>query len=239
LKFSNFFKKDFIFLLLYVLKDLKKRGLLNLLLFLYNYIFLLISINSKVNKLRVLYPSAPGEINETKYSNTEFWVFESLYRAFKLNLNTTSSLKILDIGSGAGYFIHICNFLGHSASGIDIPSNKLYNNFNKELFNHRFLFKIKSFKSLQLKGRYDLITAFMVCFNNHKKSNQWGTKEWNFFLNDLKVNHLKAHGIIYIEFNSESISELIPQDLKNNFLKRGAIVDACKVKILSDKYFFK
>jgi SAM-dependent methyltransferase len=44
---------------------------------------------------------------------------------------------------------------------------------------------IQAFEPLPVKGQFDLITSFLVCFNRHNKPDEWGRPEWDFFVSDL------------------------------------------------------
>ena len=47
----------------------------------------------------------------------------------------------------------------------------------------RVVQQIEAFRPLPSFGqKFDVITAFMICFNNHKMPGLWGVPEWEFFL---------------------------------------------------------
>jgi len=48
---------------------------------------------------------------------------------------------------------------------------------------------IMPFKPLSLPSRkkYDLISAFMICFDGHGTDEMWGTDKWNFLFKILKT----------------------------------------------------
>src|SRR4030095_14913690 len=55
-----------------------------------------------------------------KYLELEKWMQINLRRVQDLGLDYGLRKRILDIGSGTGYFLHICRFLGHDVVGLDI-----------------------------------------------------------------------------------------------------------------------
>lgn len=114
-------------------------------------------------------------------------------------------MKILDIGCGPGYFIYIANYFGNYAKGLDLPSNEIYNLLVKELSLHRDIKEIKKSESLNLEENksFDLITAFMVCFDGHGTNQSWKKIDWMFFIDDIQKNYLKANGRIVLGLNPD------------------------------------
>jgi cyclopropane fatty-acyl-phospholipid synthase-like methyltransferase len=85
--------------------------------------------------------------------------------------------------------------------------------------------QIVKYEKLQLpEKKFDLITAFQICFNLHNSSERWGKEEWQFFLSDLKT-YLKPDGQIYLQFNRRDDDQSFCSDnLKEYFLNQGAEV---------------
>ena len=93
----------------------------------------------------------------------------------------------------------------------------------------RVVQRIDAFRPLPNFGqKFDLITAFMICFNNHKMPGLWGVPEWEFFLDDL-AKHLKPRGRVWLELNQEYDETFYTPELKEFFQKRGAKIDEQKV----------
>jgi hypothetical protein len=168
--------------------------------------FLLINrqVKKRISSLTHYRLKNPGELYE-KYLNTNLWVCETLIRVHKLKLHKSpKKLRVLDLGTGCGYFPYICSFYGHSAESLDLGENELYNRVILALDVVRYDQKIVAFSKLELDKKYDLITAFMICFNGHKSINLWDIKEWDYFLDSLRLNNLKSGGKVYLSFNAES-----------------------------------
>src|SRR5205814_467028 len=72
------------------------------------------------------------------------------------------------------------------------------------------------------------ITAFMICFNNHKMPDLWKVPEWEFFLDDL-AKHLTPRGRVWLELNQEYDGSFYTPELKDFFQKRGARINEQKV----------
>jgi len=81
-----------------------------------------------------------------------------------------------------------------------------------------------------LGERFDLVTAFSICFNGHKRANLWTSKEWAFFLNDLEKRFLRAGGEIFLGMNPEEDGSFYTPALKQFFIERGAQIDRSKVR---------
>lgn len=69
----------------------------------------------------------------------------------------------------------------------------------------------------------DVITAYAICFNNHKAADLWGVLEWEFFLDDV-VTHLAPDSSIWLQFNRELDGTFYTPELKKFFVARGAEV---------------
>ena len=224
------------------LKDFLKQELniLSSLRFLDLYSFYSNLIKFK-KKLRVLlnlksHKSNPDLIAQEKYLNYKFWLKESLLRAYNLNLQNTKNQKnILDIGTGAGYFPFICNELNHIGFCLDVPENDLYNQMTDSLGLIKFKRNIKCFEPIKLNTdiRFDLITAYMICFNNHKQEDLWGGDEWRFFISDLQSNYLKKDGLIVLNFNEEEPGVYFSEELITFFNNKNYQIDGNTILISS------
>jgi len=145
-----------------------------------------------------------------KYANHHFWLWRNVHRAARLRLHTQQPLRILDIGVGPGYFLAIAKALGHECVGVECPESMLspleqdvYSRLLDSLrcrsavVRHR----IEPFKPLpeKLTG-FDLITAFMICFNSHRKQAEWGVAEWKFFIESAQAR-LRPGGVLLLSLN--------------------------------------
>ena len=172
--------------------------------------------------------------DEVKYINYKQWLKECLIRVYTLKLNEKGEpLRILDLGTGFGYFPFICKKFGHLVDSTDLPDNKLYNSIIEKLDLKRFDIFINAHTPILLKTseRYDLVTAFMVCFNNHKTKDLWEEGEWKFFINDLYSKTLKKDGKIFLSFNEESPGIFFSKNLSEFFKSNGYEIDKNTVSI--------
>ena len=102
----------------------------------------------------------------------------------------------------------------------------MYNSIIELLEINRINHKISFEQNLPLPEnlKFDLVTAFMICFNNHKKDNLWHIEEWDWFLKSL-FQQLQLEGKIFLSFNEESASNPIDKNLYNYFKKYDHIVN--------------
>ena len=170
-----------------------------------------------------------------KYLELDKWLNENLKRAFRLSLHKKEKTLILDLGCGPGYFLYICKHFGHDVYGLDLNNNSMYNTLVSKFNIPRFISEIKAFESLSLNTqlKFNLVTAFMITFNDHKTLNEWDLEQWDFFLEDIKNNYLLDDGKIFININASNDQEPIKEELASHLEKKSL----CKIDDLS--YFFK
>ena len=168
-----------------------------------------------------------------KYLDLRKWMQINLSRVEELGLDYGFRKRILDIGCGTGYFLHICRFLRHDVVGLDIDILPIYREMMQLLGLRRIVWEVKPFQRLLDLGQpFDLITCFMICFNGHKSETVWGSAEWRFFLDDLE-SRLRPGGRIQLQFNREINGEYFGQDVRRLFVERGAAIDSLRVTIPS------
>jgi hypothetical protein len=159
------------------------------------------------DQIRQRYAVANPGADWPKYLDLERWIGINIRRIRALELDLSRPKRILDLGCGAGYFREITRLLGV----------------------HRIVQRIEPFRPLPDLGRkFDLITAFMVCFNEHKMPSLWKVPEWEFFLDDL-AKHLTTRGRVWLELNQEYDETFYTPKLKEFFQKRGARINEHKI----------
>lgn len=176
----------------------------------------------KFEQIRARYAVKGPSTDWRKFLDLEKWTEVNLRRACELELDYGRRRSILDIGSGAGYFLYICKWLGHNALGLDVEGVPLYPEMARLLGLRRVNWRIERFTPLPDLGRkFDLITAFMICFDRHDSGEPWGVEEWSFLLNDF-TRHLKPRGRIALELNLRTDGILMTDELRRFFESRGA-----------------
>ena len=191
--------------------------------FFINYFKIIKLVSIKFKEIDIKQYINAGESFE-KYLDYKYWILENLVRVYDLKIDQNKNLKILDIGTGFGYFPFICQYFGNHSEAIDLDNNNMYNYIIKLLEIVRHPYQIDSYKPLPINTKFDIITGFMICFNNHKTDNLWGYNEWQFFLDSLQNNNLKKNGIIFFSFNLEHDGSPFSREIKNLFMKRNAII---------------
>lgn len=180
-------------------------------------------------QIRRRYAVADPGADWPKYLDLDRWIGVNIRRIRQLELDLAGPKQILDLGCGAGYFLHIAQLLGHSGIGLDMDRLPMFREVTRLLGVHRVVQRIRPFHPLPNFGKkFDVITAFMICFNNHKMPGLWGVPEWEFFLNDL-AKYLKPRGRIWLELNQEYDGTFYTPELKKFFQKRGANIEEQKV----------
>lgn len=173
----------------------------------------------------------PGEkVNPKKYLNLETWMGTNVKRVRDHRIRKAPPrLRILDIGSGSGYFLHILKCLGHDVTGMDIDTEPVFRETFALLKIPRVIFRIEPFQPLPDIGEpFDVVTAHMTCFNRRADDTHWGREEWEYFLDDL-CRHLKPGGRVELDLNPLRDGRHMEPELKRYFLSLGASVDRRKV----------
>ena len=180
-------------------------------------------------QIRRRYAVADPGADWPKYLDLDRWIGVNIRRIRQLELDLARPKQILDLGCGAGYFLYIAQLLGHSGVGLDMDRLPMFREITRLLSVRRVVQRIQTFRTLPNFGqKFDVITAFMICFNNHKMLGLWAVPQWEFFLNDL-AKYLKPRGRIWLELNQEYDGSFYTPQLKEFFQKRGAKIDEQKI----------
>jgi SAM-dependent methyltransferase len=164
-----------------------------------------------------------------KFLDLERWIDINIRRIREIEIDLMRPKRTLDLGCGTGYFLYIAQLLGHQGLGLDLDELPMFGDLTRLLGVRRVIRQINAFDPLpDAVGKFDLITAFLICFNRHKQTNVWGVPEWEFFLDDL-AKHLTPRGQVWLELNQEYDGTFYTPDLKEFFQRRGAKIDRHKV----------
>ena len=207
--------------------------------FLTDYLAIKRILISKISLIEPKYKDEHAGISSKKYLDINYWLYENMRRIVALGLHKKKrkKLRILDIGTGTGYFPFICKYYGHEAEALDIPDNEMYNEIIRALNIKRYERYIYPFQAIAIERRYDLITAYMICFNAHKRPNLWHIREWEYFINSLYNNNLNPGGEVFLSFNVETPDEPISRKLLDHFSANNARIKGNTVYIKSDYKF--
>ncbi len=186
------------------------------------------SLLAKIDKerlrgIKARYVGSPA--HPAKYANVEQWLKTNIERVQDLKLNQMPPQEILDLGCGGGFFLFICQHLGHRCLGLDIEGFPLFGELVDLLQVERKIWKIKAFEPMpDLGGKFDLITGFSTGFNRNADKSLWGPREWDFFLEDLR-KHLRPGGKIFLALNPQQNGWYYTDELRDFFLNGGAQIE--------------
>ena len=209
--------------MVYAARSLREIGIVDAIGYLKMYRRLRSTLAERIQPLRRHAGKSKPGLGSEKYLDTDFYALVNLLRTFLLGLHRNKRrLRILDLGTGMGYFPFICSLYGHEAAGLDVDTTDLYNESVEMLGITRFTQALHAGQPMRVPGKWDLITAFMICFNGHKTEHLWGVAEWRRFLHNVKKHNLTEGGSIYLSFNAESEDVPIDPELVAYFTSRGA-----------------
>lgn len=142
------------------------------------------------------------DVVRRKYLDLETWLGRHLTHAEGLGLFGVSRRRILDIGTGNGYFPFICTRLGHDVVATDVDNVGVYDDLIALLGVRRIVHAVEMFRPLpDFGGRFDLVTAFNTVFDRIDETATWTSREWGFLLEDLRANLLKPDAEIVLKLN--------------------------------------
>ncbi|MEQ1851582.1 MAG: class I SAM-dependent methyltransferase [Chthoniobacteraceae bacterium] len=181
-------------------------------------------------KLRARFGKPDEKVLPEKYLDLDEWLPTNVKRVRDLRLpKAPPRLRILDLGCGSGYFLHIARCLGHDAVGMDLDTEPVFNETLRLLGIPRIVHAILPFQPLPEMGApFDLITAHMTCFNRRADGSHWGVEEWDYFLKDAE-SRLTPGGRIQLDLNVLPDGRHMAPDVKQFFLGRGARIDRRRV----------
>ena len=138
-----------------------------------------------------------------KYFDLPSNLARAFFYARVLNLHKQMNKKILDLGTGVGYFPFAVNFLGHNCVALDKKENKVYLSLRNLLNVNTINETIRPLKFIKIKGdfKFDLITSFQILYDFDKEK-MWNEKSWRFFIGMLRKNFLNPDGQIFLQMNT-------------------------------------
>ena len=121
------------------------------------------------------------ELKSNRYfkGNLIRWIQEKLSVALWLGLDTAPKKRILDLGTGAGWFIYVCRKLGHECYGTDILNRPEYDAGYKFLGIDILGELTYPMQKMNLDGKFDYITTMRSFLGQRPQA--WSKDEWKFF----------------------------------------------------------
>jgi SAM-dependent methyltransferase len=191
---------------------------------------------AELERLRQRYRTASPAPGYSKYLDVATYVALHLRHARRLGLATPGGppRRVLDIGTGTGYFPYVCGRFGHQAVGIDLGEIPMYDDFVRLLRVERITWRVTPFVPLPaFAAPFDCVTAMQMKFNGRPQGGAWGEPEWSFFLRDLarRVAHPGAQ--VFLEFNADRSGVAVPPELAAYLRSAGARIDGATVHFAS------
>ena len=122
---------------------------------------------AEIARITEHYPRRPGARKTNAWQDAAHWIDINVGRAQNLWLDRSPPLRILDLGSGAGYFLYVCQFLGHSGAGLDLDDDPFFGEMTKYFNVPRVIWRIDPGVPLpDLGEKFDLVTGHRVSPRN-------------------------------------------------------------------------
>lgn len=189
--------------------------------------------------LRHKYPYQPGSPQINRFEDIVYWIDINVERAQDLWLDRTPPLRILDLGSGAGYFLYVCKYFGHEVLGFDTDSEPLFGATTQLLGVPRLIGRIARQTPLpDLGQKFDLVTGHRICFHRIGKVRdgvEWSPTDWKFFIDDIRSRFLEPNGRLLLDFNPRpNGSSFFTPELRKFFASEGARIFRSKALLGTD-----
>lgn len=137
-----------------------------------------------------------------KYTDFERYLVINLRRIYRLGLQNSKPIRILDIGSGAGFFCWLCKQYGHEVHGLDVPGIEIFDYLTSAFTIPRTTFYIEPEVPMPKPDyAFDLIVSFAICFHELQNNNRWDRNHWLYFLEDIKKNFAHPGTKMHLFFN--------------------------------------
>jgi SAM-dependent methyltransferase len=162
----------------------------------------------------------------SKYLDARKWLARNIDYAERFGWILDPPRDTLDLGCGAGYFLFVMRQLGSNVLGLDLE-DPIFNDILRVLQIERVPFRITRQEKLPDFGarKFDLITAWMICFNNYDRDDTiWGPRDWDYLLNDL-AERLTPDGRIVFYFNSQQRRKIHTPEIWKYFESRADLLD--------------
>jgi len=153
-----------------------------------------------IDKVHEIYKNYGNRYFEDVYLHKP--IIQKLRAAHHLGLHHDGPRKkILDIGTGAGWWPFICGLYGHNCVGTDFANRPEYDAGYQLLGISVPEHMVYAMQPVNFPGTYDIITSFRAFFPQRPQS--WSKEEWKFFFADIQ-QYLNSDGFLFLGTNSGS-----------------------------------
>lgn len=163
----------------------------------------------------------------TKYLDVEKWLALNVRYVHELDLVNHPPREVLDLGCGGGFFLYVCRQLGARVQGVDLDIDPIFNELTRLFGVPRLGYAVEHQTRLPDFGgrKFDLITAWMICFNDFDKPEEmWRPDDWAFLLDDL-AGRLTPDGRIVFSLNKQLDGKLYSEEIGRVFEERADLID--------------
>lgn len=146
--------------------------------------------NELVSDFIRLYVGMEHGTRATKCYDVPTHLARAVWQARHLGVHQAmDSLRVLDIGTGFGYFPLVCTKYGHEATGIDRDPEKIFETLHRYVSIHGMIWEVSANSPLpQIEERFDLITAFKpTFFFDYGNDRLWDVESWQICLRALRA----------------------------------------------------
>lgn len=143
-------------------------------------------------------------VDAPKYLSLDTWLRRAIEHYLLQGLfDGIPGRRVLDLGCGMGYFLAVCRHHGHEVMGIDLDDEPIYNLSVQFLGIPRRVHRIEPSGPMPgFDETFDVVTAFMTCFNLLPDGRGWTADDWATFLPQLH-GLMRPRGKALIQFNIE------------------------------------
>ena len=163
----------------------------------------------------------------TKYLDVEKWLALNVRYAYELGLVNEPPRDVLDLGCGAGFFLYVCKQLGARVQGMDLDSDPIFTDLVRLFGVPRLGQPVRKQVPLPDFGgrKFDLITAWMICFNDFDREDEmWRGGDWAFLIDHL-AERLTPDGRIIFSLNKQLDGQLYTEEIGRVFAERADLMD--------------
>ena len=115
----------------------------------------------------------------------------------KFKLRRDGGARLLDLGTGPGYFLLTCREIGIDGYGVDIE-DPIFGDLAQAIGADRRIMRVTpELPDLTVDARFDLVTGFQIAFENtyvRTEEPQWSADQWRQFLRRLCFDVLSDSG---------------------------------------------
>ena len=163
--------------------------------------------------------------------------------------SNSSCQRVLDIGSGPGWFVWLLRMMGHEAHGMEPLScdpSMTKVNMTQLLHIRPVDHRIQPLTRMPPPTcKYDVISAFLLCFDQTcgglepTKEHGWSTTDWQFWLTDVMCHFLAPGGSALLQLqpyanrsatNMLEAARRINSDASQRYQTRGKTKDVMRVR---------